>query len=453
MNILMNDINVMASEVDMNIREYTESTIDLIDKMENLELIRSTYFTEAKKEEADESTLAAKKSMFEKIKNSIKTIFDKLIHAIPNLFKRIKSSSQKSKVEKIGSKLNKLSKMGVELGKVKVSIPNIQTFDSFINMMISVYVQQFTYKNISLTKNMRYGPKETKIDALIDNINKMTTELSSESAKANNISEILAATYKKFPGVSSGYRAMGITNTIADQRRRNNSYSDRAVSAAIKNKKSSSLTNAPSTGRLKYESANDATESSGVYTELSEESLDRIMNNTKNIMGVGAAAVLGLQTIVFATIGITICTALKRYFSNAPSKISMETLTVSALYKRTMDIKLDTLENRMVKTINEGLAGILDGMTLEEFAESDSRNKSLVKSAQKLCELLNAYTKFQIAELNYYYGVLLELDSKLTVKNIKAANGKPIMTKESVDNDAEVNMEDFMDLESFAAIN
>lgn len=50
MDILMTEINSMVRESDMNIKEYAESTIDLIDKIDQMELIRSSYFTEAKKD-------------------------------------------------------------------------------------------------------------------------------------------------------------------------------------------------------------------------------------------------------------------------------------------------------------------------------------------------------------------------------------------------------------------
>lgn len=119
-------------------------------------------------------------------------------------------------------------------------------------------------------------------------------------------------------------------------------------------------------------------------------------------------------------------------------------------------MKLDVMESRFIKNINESRAAILKGMTLEEFANSDDKDKKLVKAAQKLCELLNAYFRFEVAELNYYYRILIEVDSKLSIRNIKKSNGAPLLTKESTDESSStdnhiIDMEEFMDLESFMA--
>lgn len=87
----MTEINGMVRETDMNIKEYAESTVDLIDKMDQMELIRSSYFTEAKKDKEDDNALIQQKSMLEKIKQSIASFFDRLIHLIPNLIKKNKN--------------------------------------------------------------------------------------------------------------------------------------------------------------------------------------------------------------------------------------------------------------------------------------------------------------------------------------------------------------------------
>lgn len=461
MDILMTEINSMVRESDMNIKEYAESTIDLIDKIDQMELIRSSYFTEAKKDSETAMVAAQQKSLLEKIKDSIKKIFDKLIHAIPNLFKKIRSSSQRNRIEKLGDKLNKMSKLGIDLGKLKVSIPNIQAYDSFINLMMMHYIMKFDMKTFGKTLGAMTGPI-MKIDGLIKNINSMTSELTSGEATKNNISDILKQIYRRHPGYAIQNRASLDANTRADQRRRGNTFIDNEVGAANKNKKLANMANTANLmhgntlskrGSFKYESVDNITVTEGISPYPDASAYDAGMAAIKAIGTGVAVANAGIAVIVFATLGAQLYPQLKRFFSNAPSKVKTEVITVSALYKRAMDMKLDLMENRINRAINESCGSILKGMTLEEFAKSDDKDRSLVKAAQKICELLNAYTKFEIAELNYYYRILLEVDSKLSVKNAKKANGTPIVTKEATDTEeTTINMEDFMDLESFMSI-
>lgn len=456
----MTEINGMVRETDMNIKEYAESTIDLIDKIDQMELIRSSYFTEAKKDSETAIITAQQKSFLEKIKDNIKKIFDRLIHAIPNLFKKIRSSSQRNRVEKLGDKLNKMSKMGIDLGKIKVSIPNIQAYDSFINLMMMEYAMKFEMKTFGRTLGAMTGPV-MKIDGLIKNINSMTSELTSGEATKNNITDILKQIYRRHPGYATLNRTSLDANTRADQRRRGNTFIDNEISTANKNKKLAAMANTSNLmhkntlsqrGNFRYESVDDTTITEGI-SPINTTSYDAGMAAMKAIGTGVAAANVGITVIVFVTLGAQLYPQLKRFFSNAPSKVKTEVITVSALYKRAMDMKLEVLENRINKSVNESCASILKGMTLEEFAKSDDKNRSLVKAAQKICELLNAYTKFEIAELNYYYRILLEVDSKLSIKNAKKADGSPIVAKESsnTENDVCINMEDFMDLESFTA--
>lgn len=458
MDILMTEINGMVRETDMNIKEYAESTIDLIDKMDQMELIRSSYFTEAKKDSETAMVAAQQKSLLEKIKDNIKKIFDKLIHAIPNLFKKIRSSSQRSRVEKLGDRLNKMSKMGIDLGKIKVSIPNIQAYDSFINSIMLEYIMKFEIKTYGRVLGAVNGPI-MKIDGLIKSINSMTSELTSGEATKNNINDILKKIYRRHPGYAIRNRSSLDANTRADQRRRGNTFVDNEMNSAAKNKRMANMASTSNLmygntlaqrGKFRYESTGDATITEGL-SPVNDTGFD--VETALNAIGTATVVGnIGIMTITFVMIGAQVYPQLKRFFSNAPSKVKTEVITVSALYKRTMDMKLDVMENRLNRSINEACGSILKGMTLEEFAKSDDKNRSLVKAAQKICELLNAYTKFQIAELNYYYRILLEVDSKLSIKNAKKANGTPIVTKESTDTeDTTINMEDFMDLESFMA--
>ena len=458
MDILMTEINGMVRETDMNIKEYAESTIDLIDRMDQMELIRSSYFTEAKKDSETAMVAAQQKSLLEKIKDNIKKIFDKLIHVIPNLFKKIRSSSQRSRVEKLGNRLNKMSKMGIDLGKIKVSIPNIQAYDSFINSIMLEYIMKFEIKTYGRVLGAVNGPI-MKIDGLIKSINSMTSELTSGEATKNNINDILKKIYRRHPGYAIRNRSSLDANTRADQRRRGNTFVDNEMNSAAKNKRMANMASTSNLmygntlaqrGKFRYESTGDATITEGL-SPVNDTGLD--VETALNAIGIATVVGnIGIMTITFVMIGAQVYPQLKRFFSNAPSKVKTEVITVSALYKRTMDMKLDVMENRLNRSINEACGSILKGMTLEEFAKSDDKNRSLVKAAQKICELLNAYTKFQIAELNYYYRILLEVDSKLSIKNAKKANGTPIVTKESTDTeDTTINMEDFMDLESFMA--
>ena len=460
MDILMTEINGMVRESDMNIKEYVESTIDLIDRMDQMELIRSSYFTEAKKDSETAMVTAQQKSLLEKIKDSIKKIFDKLVHAIPNLFKKIRSSSQRNRVEKIGDKLNKMSKMGIDLGKIKVSIPNIQAYDSFINSIMLEYILKFEIKTYGRVLGAMNGPI-MKIDGLIKSINSMTSELTSGEATKNNINDILKKLYRRHPGYAIRNRSSLDANTRADQRRRGNTFADNEMNSAVKNKRMANMASTSNLmygntlaqrGKFRYESTGDTTITEGL-SPVDDIDFDG-METALNVLGTATVVGnIGIMVITFVMIGAQIYPQLKRFFSNAPSKVKTEVITVSALYKRAMDMKLDVMENRLNRSINEACGSILKGMTLEEFAKSDDKNRSLVKAAQKICELLNAYTKFQIAELNYYYRILLEVDSKLSVKNAKKANGTPIVTKEATDTEeTTINMEDFMDLESFMSI-
>lgn len=446
----MNEINGMVAETDMNIREYAESTIQLIDKMDYIDAIESSYFTEAKKSDDENAVDAEKqKSLLEKIKASVTTFFDKLIHLIPNMIKKLRTSSRIKRVDDIGTRLDKMTKAGVDLGKIKVSIPNIQTYDSFVMEMITQYAAKFDMKQFNKFLGAVYGPSG-KIDKLIKNVNKMTSELSSGEATKNNINKILKEAYKKYPVYGATHRATRGAANLADQVRRNNAYFDSQVKKATKGSKNSDITKET---ELKFEFTND------IYNEGIE--LADITGADANFAYAGTArgttgVILGGGIFAFALFGATVFSEIKQFFSNAPGKVKTEVITVKALYKRVTDMKLDVLEKRFVNNVNQSRAGILKGMTLEEFAKSDDKHKGLVKAAQKLCELLNAYFKFELAELNYYDRILIEVDSKLSVKGEvktgkKSKNVDVVVTKESADE--VVNMEDFMDLESFSTEN
>lgn len=445
MDILMTEINGMVRETDMNIKEYAESTIDLIDRMDQMELIRSSYFTEAKKDKEDDNALIQQKSMLERIKQSIASFFDKLIHFIPNMFKKLRNSSRMKRAEDVGKRLDKLSKLGVNLGKIKVNIPNIQVYDSFVMQLISEYVIKFDATQYSKVLGALQGPIP-RIEGLIKNLDMMTGELSSENATKNNINDVLKKIYNRYPLYQHAQRTSRGSAQVADQVRRNNAYFDMQTKQAIKNSNTSNagdLSN-PRYGDKKFGGGRkNIYESANTYTEAIELS-------GSTIIGIGGAP------LSFIYIGAESCAKLKQFFSSAPSKVKSEEITVRALYKRTMDMKLDVMESRFIKNINESRAAILKGMTLEEFANSDDKDKKLVKAAQKLCELLNAYFRFELAELNYYYRILIEVDSKLSIRNIKKSNGAPLLTKESTDESSStdnhiIDMEEFMDLESFMA--
>ena len=266
-------------------------------------------------------------------------------------------------------------------------------YDSFVMQLVTEYAIKFDAKYTDAFLGFMIGPSN-KSDRLIDNLNRMTSELSSGEATKNNISEILKDAYKKYPDYAVAHRSSAGASGLA-----------------------------PSNTNINFTIARYAN-----FIDF---------------------ALLGYN-IEFSLIGLSIFYDLGRFFSNAPKKVKTEEITVQALYKRTMDMKLDVLEKRFVNSINQSRAGILNGMTLEEFAKSDDKNKGLVKAAQKLCELLNAYFRFELAELNYYYRILIEVDSKLSIKEAKKTNGPiTIVTKESTDE--VVDMEDFMDLESFVS--
>lgn len=462
MDILMTEINGMVRESDMNIKEYVESTIDLIDRMDQMELIRSSYFTEAKKDKEDDNALIQQKSLLEKIKQSIASFFDRLIHLIPNLIKKIKTSSRVKRVEEMGKRLDKMSKIGVNLGKVKVNIPNIQVYDSFVMQLISEYAIKFDTTEYSKVLGALKGPIP-RIDGLINNLNMMTGELSSGNATKNNINAVLKKIYNRHPLYQYAQRTSRGSAQVADQVRRNNAYFDMQTKQAIKNSNTSNagdLSN-PRYGDKKFGGKRkNIYESANTYTEAIELSgSPNIAYNYDKVRDIGGSTIIGIggAPLAFIYIGAESCAKLKQFFSSAPSKVKAEEITVRALYKRTMDMKLDVMESRFIKNINESRAAILKGMTLEEFANSGDKDKKLVKAAQKLCELLNAYFRFEVAELNYYYRILIEVDSKLSIKNIKKSNGAPLLTKESTDESSStdnhiIDMEEFMDLESFMSI-
>ena len=441
MDILMNDINGMVLETDMNIKEYAESTIQLIDNIDYIDTIEASYFTEAKKsDDKDDVDIEKQKSLLEKIKASVVAFFDRLIHLVPNLIKKIRASARTKRVDDLGKRLNKMSKAGVDLGKLKVSIPNIQMYDSFVMQLVTEYAIKFDTKYTDAFVGFMTGPSN-KIDKLINNLNRMTSELSSGEATKNNISKILKNAQHKYPIYAAAHRSSTGASGIADHNRRSNAYFDNEVKKAIANGKVSDLANESVTDKSKNMS-NVYTEGIGL-TDPSNASDKFTRARYFNYKLIG-------YNIEFNTVGSTIFSDLGRFFSNAPRKVKTEEITVQALYKRTMDMKLDVLEKRFTNNINQSRTAILKGMTLEEFAKSDDKNKRLVKAAQKLCELLNAYFRFELAELNYYYRILIEVDSKLSIKEAKEASGPiTVVTKESTDEI--VDMEDFMDLESFVS--
>ena len=123
-----------------------------------------------------------------------------------------------------------------------------------------------------------------------------------------------------------------------------------------------------------------------------------------------------------------------------PGVIKSETISVAELYGRTKEINPTNTErslNNILEILNR-TAG--KESNINEFMTSSS---NMLEYTNKIQRLFMSYVKFKEAELFYYSKVLNEVRVNLQAGSTE----KRIVTKESTDE--AVDMEDFMDLESF----
>ncbi len=352
------------------IRSFTNSSIDLLNSMIIIDNLENDYFVEASKE-------SSKPTILNKIKESIEKLFKKVDTLITNIFAKMKASAKRRKVENMGKKLNKVSKLGIDLGKIRLRIPNIMEYDSFVYTVLQEYMTKFTTTGYNAALGLSSAPY-AKIEVLIKSVEDMASIIASDKFTSNDIDEVLTSIYTKYPDIAFKYRTKPGANLATIKR----------------------LRTAP-----------------GVYREFV----------TPTIITNGI--VIGDTLISYTLQGIKTYADAKKFKSNAPDKIKLEEVTVGSLYRRTMNMKLDTEENRLKKILNNSASVVTKDMTLQEFSNGKNANENLIQQAKGMCELINAYMKLEMAELNYYYDILIEIDSKLTVKNAKEMEDKIIIDK------------------------
>lgn len=367
MDFLLEDLNNDIAITNEMISEFVQSSINTINKIQYINTIESEYFTE----KADNKVL-------DKLKNTIKNIFSKITELITNLFSKMKASSKRQKVEAMGKKLDKISKLGVDLGKIRLRIPNIMEYDSFVYTVIKEYVSKFNTTGY----NAALGASSTsynKISVLTTSVEDTASRISSGKFTSSDIDEVLSSVYLKYPDLAYTYRTTPGANLETIER----------------------IRTAP-----------------GVYRE------------SVSINTLASAYIIGSTVISYVLDGITTYADAKKFKNSAPSKIKIEELTVSSLYRRAMNMKLDAEENRLKKIVNNAVTSVTKDMTLQEFSSGKHSNEDLINQAKDMCDLINAYTKFEMAELNYYYDILIEIDTKLSIKNAKMMEDKFVADKE-----------------------
>lgn len=370
MDYFIKEVEDIVSASNSYIEVFAESSIGLIDSTNKLHTLESKLFLEEGKGDSN---------IVSRLKTNLKALFSKVTDLIVNLFTKLKSSTKRRKVEAMGKKLDKMSKLGIDLGKIRLRIPNIIEYDSFVYTVLKKYVDKFELTGYNAILGATSTPYN-EIETLTKSIEDMTSRLSSDSFTSNDIEKVLSSVYAEYPDLAYNYRITPGANLKTIERTRT----------------------AP-----------------GMYKE------------SVSALATVGAAYYGATTVISYTLkAITTYADMKKFDANAPSKIKIEEVTVSSLYRRTMNMKLDAQENRLKKIVNNAASSVTKDMTLQEFSSGTHSNQDLIEQARDICKLINAYAKFELAELNYYYDILIEIDSKLSIKNAKQAEDAIIVNKE-----------------------
>lgn len=437
------------------IEMYAEGVIDVIDKLEENEAIRSAYFTEATEEAEAEASKTANKGVIATIAESIANIFSKIAAVFTKGKVSVKGAAQEKSVKSLADKVK-------ECPAVPIKLQNVWEYNSFVEDTIDKHIRKMQKKNTMSLFSSKCG-NGSAIDALTTNLRYIASQMRTPSNKKFEILKTGAAKKAARTGkvVRRGVGAAGLATGAA------------AVSGKV--------TATASAGALSLTALGHTAGvpmSSAAATAITE-ALSTIS------VTVGAAGPWIAAAGVAGAAGLTLA-MIHAIWSKCPKKLSMENVTIQELYNRLTSLDAGKFPSALATDTANANKYFQQAETLQTFTNSaEQGNKGAVRYAQKVADLMNAYAEYHQALIDFYLSIIVNIikegakmtgkkayvpkemvtsnDSKTTNESVDDDNDNDETvaneSKSDADTDSDINdymesvddMEDYMGLDDFVA--
>ena len=435
------------------IEMYAEGVIDVIDKLEENEAIRSAYFTEATEEAEAEASKTANKGVIATIAESIANIFSKIAAVFTKGKVSVKGAAQEKSVKSLADKVK-------ECPAVPIKLQNVWEYNSFVEDTIDKHIRKMQKKNTMSLFSSKCG-NGSAIDALTTNLRYIASQMRTPSNKKFEILKTGAAKKAARTGkvVRRGVGAAGLATGAA------------AVSGKVAYAHMGADLVLGAGGKAALLPVGDAAAHT-IASALSGISVT-----------VGAAGPWIAAAGVAGAAGLTLA-AIHAVWSKCPTKLSMENVTIQELYNRLTSLDAGKFPSTLATDTANANKYFQQAETLQTFTNSaEQGNKGAVRYAQKVADLMNAYAEYHQALIDFYLSIIVNIikegakmtgkkayvpkemvtsnDSKTTNESVEDDNDETVANESEfdADTDSDINdymesvddMEDYMGLDDFVA--
>lgn len=437
------------------IEMYAEGVIDVIDKLEENEAIRSAYFTEATEEAEAEASKTANKGVIATIAESIANIFSKIAAVFTKGKVSVKGAAQEKSVKSLADKVK-------ECPAVPIKLQNVWEYNSFVEDTIDKHIRKMQKKNTMSLFSSKCG-NGSAIDALTTNLRYIASQMRTPSNKKFEILKTGAAKKAARTGkvVRRGVGAAGLATGAA------------AVSGKVAYGHMGADLVLGAGGKAALLPVGDAAAHT-IASALSGISVT-----------VGAAGPWIAAAGVAGAAGLTLA-MIHAIWSKCPKKLSMENVTIQELYNRLTSLDAGKFPSALATDTANANKYFQQAETLQTFTNSaEQGNKGAVRYAQKVADLMNAYAEYHQALIDFYLSIIVNIikegakmtgkkayvpkemvtsnDSKTTNESVDDDNDNDETvaneSKFDADTDSDINdymesvddMEDYMGLDDFVA--
>ena len=442
------------------IEMYAEGVIDVIDKLEENEDIRSAYFTEATEEAEAEASKTANKGVIATIAESIANIFSKIAAVFTKGKVSVKGTAQEKSVKSLADKVK-------ECPAVPIKLQNVWEYNSFVEDTIDKHIRKMQKKNTMSLFSSKCG-NGSAIDALTTNLRYIASQMRTPSNKKFEILKTGAAKKAARTGkvVRRGVGAAGLATGAA-------AVSGKVTATAIAGSKGAGALSLTALGHTAGVSMSN-TAAATIAEALSTISVT-----------VGAAGPWIAAAGVAGAAGLTLA-AIHAIWSKCPTKLSMENVTIQELYNRLTSLDAGKFPSTLATDTANANKYFQQAETLQTFTNSaEQGNKGAVRYAKKVADLMNAYAEYHQALIDFYLSIIVNIikegakmtgkkayapkemvtsnDSKTTNESVEDDNNNDETvaneSKFDADTDSDINdymesvddMEDYMGLDDFVA--
>ena len=361
MDLFYQEADIEDSIFETTIDMYIESAISIIESMENVALIRASYFTEASKDSEKEVSDKMDGNIVKNIQESIDKIFGYTVQDIQGGVIPKKLTEQAVTIKEIGDAIKASDRNGVDISKIKITCPNIWKYYEFVEDLVENHIEKFTIDK-SLNLFNRVTGTGRSIDLLIKNLNDMSTELRKTKVDA-------------VKGMNKQANKIMKKNTIGAIANR----IDKATSSTL------GITTLPD--------------------DVAEESA-----RGKNNFDTALTAVLISQGVLLAigltSLAVSGLASVHRFFKSCPTTIKMEKTNVGELYTRLKALAPDKFLVHIAKVSKEAADAVGSKAAIMGFSVSPDGPRGAVMYAGKINKLIKTYAKFYVALVDFYIKAL-----------------------------------------------